>query len=304
MTASKPTLSVVVASAAGGDFLLRCLDSLVAPAARAGAEVIVVDRCGPGRCEELGERYPGLEVIAHPGPARPGVPELRAVGVDASRAAIVAVIEEHCVAPPTWIDTILRNFREGDAAIGGPILDDRFRRVRDWVVYFCEYHNDLPPWAPGPRTWINDANAAYARDQLLAHRSSIAQSYWAISLHPRLLAAGSRLRAVPEMGVRHTGPFDYGYYLHQRYLLSRVWGGTQRSRVSLGRCLLHLAAGPVFPLFLLTRITLRVIATHDARLLRALLQALPLLVPAVIAFTCGEWLGYLLGPGRALEKVE
>ena len=84
--------------------------------------------------------------------SRLGVPELRAVGVDSSRAAIVAVIEEHCVAPPDWIATILRSFGSGDAAIGGPILDDDFQRIRDWVVYFSEYHNDLPPWAPGPRT--------------------------------------------------------------------------------------------------------------------------------------------------------
>ena len=34
------------------------------------------------------------------------------------------------------------------------------------------------------------------------------------------------------------------------------------------------------------------------------LQALPLLVPVVCAYTLGEWLGYLLGTGDALEEVE
>jgi hypothetical protein len=32
--------------------------------------------------------------------------------------------------------------------------------------------------------------------------------------------------------------------------------------------------------------------------------ALPLLVPVLLAYTLGEWLGYLVGTGNALEEVE
>lgn len=284
--------------------MIRCLDSLAAQSREQGCEVIVVDRCGPERCAEVAERYPSFRVVPYPGEERPSVPQMRACGVDQSSAPIVAVIEEHCVAPPGWLQTIRSEFGPDDAAIGGPILDDDFDRIRDWVVYFCEYHNDLPPWAPGPRTWLNDANAAYSRDRLIENRATLADSYWAIALHPQLAASGASMRSVPEMGLAHTGPFDYGYYLRQRYLLSRVWGGTQRHRVPLTTRLLHLAALPVFPLFLLTRIGRRVHATGDKRLRRQFFKALPLLVPAVVAFSCGEWLGYLVGPGRATEEVE
>ena len=299
-----PTISVVVASGAGGDFLIRCLDSLQRQAQEQNAEVIVVDRCGSARCAEITERYPSFRLVPYPGDERPSVPQMRAVGVDHSTAPVVAVIEEHCVAPPDWLQTIQTAFGPEDAAIGGPILDDNFDRIRDWVVYFCEYHNDLPPWLPGPRSWLNDANAAYSRDRLIENRATLGDSYWAIALHPQLAASGASMRSVPEMGLAHTGPFDYGYYLRQRYLLSRVWGGTQRYRVSGMIRLAHLLAFPIFPLFLLTRIARRVHATGSARLRGRFVRALPLLVPAVIAFTCGEWLGYLVGPGKALEKVE
>jgi glycosyltransferase involved in cell wall biosynthesis len=299
-----PTVSVVVASGAGGDFLIRCLDSLQGQAQEQGAEVIVVDRCGPDRCAEVAERYPSFRIVPYPGEERPSVPQMRACGVDQSTAPIVAIIEEHCVAPPDWLQTIRAAFGPDDAAIGGPILDDDFDRIRDWVVYFSEYHNDLPPWLPGPRSWISDANAAYSRDRLIENRATLGDSYWAIALHPQLAASGTSLRSVPAMGLAHTGPFDYGYYLRQRYLLSRVWGGTQRHRVSPVIRLAHLLAFPIFPLFLLAKIARRVHATGDARLRGRFVRALPLLVPVVTAFTCGEWLGYLVGPGNALEEVE
>ena len=299
-----PDISVVVASAADGDFLIRCLESLVDQEGEQNAEIIVMDRCGPERRAEVAERFPSVKVLAYPGEDRPSVPQLRACGVDDCTAPVVAVIEEHCVAPGDWLATILAHFSDGDDAIGGPILDADFDRIRDWVVYFSEYHNDMPPWEPGPMTWLNDANAAYRRETLLKHRATLGDSYWAISLHPALADSGASMRAVPEMGLAHTGPFDYGYYLRQRYLLSRVWGGTQRHLVSVPVRLAHILAAPIFPFFLLARIARRVFATKSSRLRSKFFKALPLLFPVVICFTWGEWLGYTIGPGRAAEEVE
>ncbi len=296
-------LSILVASGAGGEFLFRCLASLAEQAKRSDAEVIVADRCGGATRSRIRREYPAVRVLACESEAepRPGVPALRAAAADAAEAPIAAVLEEHCVAPPHWCETILRSFAPGDAAIGGPILDSDFDRVRDWVVYFSEYHNFLPPWPAGERALLNGANIAYRRALLLENRDVLGAGYWEVVLHPRLAAAG-QMRSVPDLGVHHTGPFDYGYYLRQRYLLSRVWGGTQRDRVGAARRLVHLAAGPVFPLFLLVRITRRVL--DSGRYTGAFLRALPLLVPALLAYTWGEWLGYLVGPGRALEEVE
>jgi hypothetical protein len=291
----------VVASGAGGDFLFRCLDSLGRQARLRAAEVIVVDRCGDETRDRIREHYPWVRVASSEDHPRPSVPELRARGVDAASAEIVAVIEEHCVAPPGWMSAILESFSEGDSAIGGPILDSEFHRLRDWVVYFSEYHNYLPPWPPGERYALNGANIAYSRQQLIEHRACLTEGYWEVVLHPRLAERG-RMRAVPAMGVHHTGPFDYGYYLRQRYLLSRVWGGTQRDRVGLGLRMVHLGAAPIFPFFLLARIAQRVAASGQHRL--RFLCVLPLLFPAVLAYTWGEWLGYLVGPGNALQEVE
>lgn len=295
------TLSVVIASGAGGDFLFHCLDSLREQAAALGAEVIVVDRCGGETLTRLEKEYSFVTIVRSELDHRPSVPELRMTGVTQAQGDIVAIIEEHCVAPPHWLQTILNSFRDGDVVIGGPILSQDYGRVRDWVVYFSEYHNYLPPWPDGERYNLNGANIAYRREKLVGHQELLGSGYWEVVLHPKLAKEGL-FRSVSRMGVYHTGPFDYGYYLVQRYLLSRVWGGMQREKVGFAKVSVYLMVAPVFPLLLLARIGIRVFKSKNH--IGKFLTALPLLVPVAIAYVWGEWLGYLIGAGDALERVE
>lgn len=301
MSTSAARISVIVASGAGGDFLFRCLASLREQTQRAGAEIVVVDRTGETTRERLRRDFPDVITIATAADHRATVPEMRRIGAERAAGDIVAILEEHCTAPPHWIETIARHFAPGDAAIGGPILDSGFDRLRDWVVYFSEYHNFMPPWPDGDRYFLNGANVAYDRQKLLRHRAVLDKGYWEVVLHP-VLARDGRFRAIDAMGVHHTGPFDYRYYLRQRYLLSRVWGGTQKDNEPMTKRLAHLALGPIFPLFLFARVTRRVL--ENRRLVGKYVATLPLLVPAWFAYSWGEWLGYLRGPGHALLEVE
>ncbi len=292
----------MIASAAGGEFLFRCLDSLLEQAARTGAAIIVVDRVDGAHRTRLAQGYRQVDIVPAPTTHRATVPEMRRIGVERAQTPIVAIIEEHCVAPAHWLETIDQAFNEQeDAAIGGPILADRFTRVRDWVVYFSEYHGFMPPWPDEPRVALNGANVAYHRSKLLSHRDILDTGYWEVVLHP-VLAADGAFRAVNAMGVYHTGPFDFGYYLHQRYLLSRVWGGTQRTRVGPAVRWAHILLAPVFPLVMFARIAGLVKERPELR--RHFIAAAPMLLVAMCALTFGETLGYLLGPGRALEEVE
>lgn len=295
------SVSVVVASGAGGEFLFRCLASLAPQAKAVGAEVIVVDRMGEATRTRIVAEYPGVRVLAAPSEPRPTVPQMRRLGLEAASGSIVAVLEEHCTAPTRWIETLATAFTAHDAALGGPILDNNYARLRDWCVYFSEYHNYMPPWGDVERYALNGANIAYDREKLLRHRSVLDNGYWEVVLHP-LLARDGKFRALDALGARHTGPFDYRYYLRQRFLLSRVWGGTQKDLVPFSKRLAHLVLGPVFPLFLFARVTSRVL--QRKHYLGRYLATLPLLVPAWFCYSFGEWLGYLIGPGRALEEVE
>lgn len=299
-----PTVSIIVASAAGGKFLFNLLDSLEGQAREEAAETIVPDRVGGETAERLRREYPWVRVIGVPTGAngrKPSVPELRAIGVEHANGEIAVIVEEHCRAPLGWVRTIRQSFQPDDAAIGGPILDDDWDRVRDWVVYFSEYHNYLPPWPDAPRARLNGANTAYRRSLLLAHAEQMRRGYWEVEVNPLLQRTG-QMRGLQQLGVHHTGPFDFGYYLRQRFLLARVWGAMQRDKVSPAKRLFYLAFAPVFPLLLFGRIAARV--KESGRYLRQFVTASPLLVPVTLAYVAGEWSGYAFGFGNALEEVE
>lgn len=298
-----PSLSVVIASGAGGDFLPRLLAALSDQAQAGQAQVLVVDRLDAEHSAALRRDHPWLEVLelrqGRDG-RKPSVPELRAAGAARATGDVVVVLEEHCRPPAGWLHAIRESFRPDDAAIGGPILHDDYANRCDWVVLFSEYHNYLPPWGEGERALLNGANIAYRRELLAKHAALLPTGYWEHVLHPRLAAEG-RLRGLDRLGVATMGPFRYPYYLRQRYLLARVWGAMQRSSAPAAKRAFYLLAAPLFPFLWLARITARVLKSPY---LGQYLLTLPMLVPVAFVYVFGEWSGYAFGFGGALEEVE
>ena len=299
MAATSPRVSVVIASIVGAPFIDECLDSVRQQAADCEADVIVV-ACGDAEyARRLARKYPWVRVIHRA--ERETVPDLRRRGVEQAHSEIIAIIEEHCLAAPDWLNQAITAYAGGEyGVVGGPVVDHAYERLRDWVVYFCEYNNYLPPWGPGEWHDLGSANIAYSRALLMKYHDLLAAGYWEAVLHPRLLADGVKFRAAPDMVVHHRGPFDYGYYLQQRYWFSCAFAGARKLPAS--RKLAYIVAAPLIPFLLLARIAQRV-WRRQCRLGK-FAQALPLIVPALLVYVAGEFVGYLAGPGDALLKVE
>jgi len=301
MEASSPQVSVVIASLVGAPFIDECLQSVKDQAEQCGAEVIVV-ACGPAKyAERLKQEFPWARVI--PSLERETVPELRKIGVEHAKGAIIAIIEEHCLAAPDWLPRIVAAHASGTyGAVGGPVVDYAYPKLRDWVVYFCEYNGYLPPWKDSDTDNLGSANIAYSREVLVKYKDLVSNGYWEAGLHPRLLADGVKFRAVPEMVVHHRGPFPYGYYLEQRYWFSRAFAGCRSRDLPFTRKLAYLAASPLIPFLLLARMTRRIVEKNCR--VGKFAQVVPLLIPVLIVYVAGEFVGYLAGPGDALLKVE
>jgi glycosyltransferase involved in cell wall biosynthesis len=296
---SEPAATVVVASLVGAPFIDDCLASLEDQVRRLGAEAIVVACGSADYAEGIARRFPWVLVIHRE--RRESVPALRAHGVRAARAKLVAIVEEHCLAAPDWLERALEAHASGAyGAAGGPVADRGYRRLRDWVVYFCEYNGYLPPWPEGDTTHLGSANIAYRREVLQQYSDSLGEGYWEGALHARMLADGVRFRSAPRMLVYHRGPFDFGYYLRQRFWFSRAFAGSRNLPAS--RKLLYLAIAPLVPFLLLARMARRV-AGQRCHPMRFVLT-LPLLAPALLVYVAGEVAGYAAGPGDALLKVE
>ena len=294
-----PVVSVVIASIVGPPFIDDCLASVFAQKNAPAFEVIVVDCRGPDNVARLAQRFPEVRFI--PLQQRETVPQLRRIGVEQAQGEIVAVIEEHCVAADNWLATLCAAFSLEYVAVGGPI-EFRGGRLRDWVTYFIEYNSYLPPWPEGKAYKLADANVGYRREVLISNLEQLSAGYWEATLHYKLLSEGAKFRSVPGLIVYHRGPFDYGYYLRQRYLFSRAFAGARRGTLSPAKRAVYLLAAPAIPIVLLARTGARVFAKkcHVGKFL----LCLPLIIPAMVIYVIGEWMGYAFGPGRALMEVE
>jgi glycosyltransferase involved in cell wall biosynthesis len=295
-----PVVSVVVASIVGPPFIDDCLASLFAQKNAPDFEVIVVDCRGPENVARLAQRFPAARFVQLQ--QRDTVPQLRRIGAEQARGQIVAIIEEHCLAADDWIATIASAFTPGYVAVGGPVDFRSDGRLRDWITYFIEYNSYFPPWPDSDTTNIGSANAAYRRATLMANLDLLSAGYWEAALHPKLLAEGAKFRSSSAMIVYHRGPFDYLYYLRQRYLFSRAFAGARRQTLTLPKRAAYLLAAPVIPFLLLARIASRVLAKNCH--VGKFLLCLPLLVLAMASYVFGEWMGYAFGPGQALMEVE
>ncbi len=295
-----PPISVVIASKVGAPFIQQCLESLRNEVRDLDAEVIVVAN-SETYAARLAAEFPWTRVIHDPTLSK--VPAMRRRGVEEARGELVAIIEEHCSAGESWLRHAIPALSGGShAAAGGAISDYGYARLRDWVVYFCEYNGSLPPAPRGDTGHLNDANIAYRRSVLIDHIHLLDEGYWPMTLHPALLEQGMKLLSVPEMVVYHRGPFDFGYYLHQRFLFSKAFTGVRaRSQPAHWRAA-YLLGAPLMPVLLLGRMALNVFRKRHR--VPQFLLALPLTIPALVVLVAGEWIGCLLGPGDALSKVE
>jgi len=296
---TSPAVSVVIASIVGPPFIDDCLESVFEQKDAPPFEVIVVDCRGQENVARLAQRFPEVRFVQLA--QRETVPQLRRIGVENARGAIVAVIEEHCVAADNWLATLVAAFSPKHVAVGGPIFFRGGRR-RDWITYFIEYNSYLPPWPEGDAWKLADANVGYRRETLNANLELLSAGYWEATLHHKLLSEGAKFRSVPGLIVYHRGPFDYGYYLRQRYLFSRAFAGARRANLSAAKRAVYLLAAPAIPFVLLARTASRVFAKkcHPGKFV----SCLPLIVPAMTIYVVGEWMGYAFGPGHALMEVE
>jgi glycosyltransferase involved in cell wall biosynthesis len=297
---TSPKVSVVIASIVGAPFIDECLASVFAQKNAPSFEVIVVDCRGPENVARLAQRFPEARFVQLD--QRETVPRLRRLGVEQARGEIVAVIEEHCLAADNWLAALGSAFSPGYVAVGGPVAFRKDSRLRDWITYFVEYNSYLPPWPDADTYNLGSANAAYRREMLLSHLPVLNDGYWEAALHPQLLAEGAKFRSVSGMITYHRGPFDYFYYLRQRYLFSRAFAGARRPTISTARRAAYLLAAPAIPLLLLSRIGSRVFAKRCYP--NKFLLSLPLLIPAMTSYVVGEWMGYAFGAGQALMEVE
>ncbi|MFQ5615522.1 MAG: glycosyltransferase, partial [Anaerolineales bacterium] len=226
---SAPLLSVVVASVNGRPYIDACLASLhnqehvhsaqfnnpkskinnpKSQIQNQQSQIIVVDRVGEGVTRFVQRDYPAVCLIATDSvfPNCKSLAELRAIGIKAARGQVIAITEDHCIAPPNWFAAILQahNDHPPDAthppdAIGGAVDNAATGRLLDRAVYLTEYVEFASPVPRGPVSQLPAANVSYKRPALEAMRTSLARGYHETALHQQMIEAGYLLWSDPSI---------------------------------------------------------------------------------------------------------
>jgi len=147
--------TVVIPALNEEEFIEACLRSLRAQT-MPSAEIIVVDNGSTDRTVEIARKYADKVLIL------PGLSlwEMKQRGVEAAQSPIVVTTDADTVAPPDWLEKLLRHFSDPNVvAVGGPVRALEPSTVSDL------YTKGLSAIAQAGLLY--DANMAFRRDVML-----------------------------------------------------------------------------------------------------------------------------------------
>ncbi|MBI4675355.1 MAG: glycosyltransferase [Chloroflexi bacterium] len=300
-TAPTLSVSVVIAWVNSLALISKSLDALRAQT-NAPGEIIVVTRHDDARQAALRRDYPEITLLA--APRDMPITALRSRGIRRAHGDIVAVTEDHCSPSPEWIQTIRERMETTRCAvIGGVVENARTERLRDWAAFLTEYagavRSDVDENAAQA---LPGNNVAYRRSVIAGLSETLARGQWESFYHRELERKNAALYFEPNLTVLHDRPFDFFYFLWQRFHFSRSFAAMRNQSFTPIQRVKYGAACVILPPVLLLRgfVTLFQKQRHVARYL----QCLPLIALYVTAGAVGESIGYFFGGGNSLRMVE
>lgn len=303
---SSPEFSVLIGmvSTEDSDRILETLDALRKQEGSHSYEVIIGDR----RNDEIGTRidadYPEARRITCP--AEMSLPELRTLALDKASGTYIIVTEDHNVPSENWLASMAQAFNEapeGTVAVGGCVENGVYESALDWATFFCEYSYFLESVDEGDTTVLPGMNVAYHHSIFKnLDRELLTSGFWETTVHPVLLEKGLKLYSTNKIRLYHCKKFSFGLFARQRFIYSRYYAGLRFPRSQLVKRLVACGATAVLPPLLLFRSIKQIKAKN--RLSREFRSAMPYLLMFYIIWAYGEMVGYILGKGDALARIE
>ncbi len=281
-------VSVVVASVRDAHHLEACLQSLVPQAAVHSAEIIVARALvGADRIPE--ENWPGVTFVLVDGP--PNIPKVRGAGLARSRGARVVLTEDHCVASPHWLSSLL-SVSTDVSVVGGSVDTTQRHRGVDLAAWFAEY-GFFSPHAGQDPLLITGANVLYGADVVDNAALWMQEGVWENVVHDRLRDRGVTFVRIPDAVVSQTLHYGVTAFCRDRYAHGKSYAAARIGEHGVGKRVLMAAGSIVLPGVLLLRVARRAGLGAPVDFLRAL----PWIVVFLMAWSVGECAGYVGGVG-------
>jgi len=299
----RPRLSVVVTVVDAGDALERCLTALASQSAPPPFEVIIPWDASLPDAAAFERRFPefrflkmGMVSTARDPRSHAGQHELfdrrRAAGLRVVQGDYVAILEDRGVPRSDWAATMIHLHQVHQAAAIGGAIENGYPRLLNWAVYFCDFGRYQLPFEAGPRPYVSDVNICYRREALEQTRDLWAERYHETTVHWALIRAGQALWLCPESVVdQHRGELRLPALVKERRDWGRLFAYTRARECRWPRRILLALGTAVLPLVLIARHTLA--RVRKRRTLVEFIEAAPVIVLLLVAWSYGEFQGYL-----------
>jgi len=293
-----PALSVVIAATTSLAEARACLETIARQSDGRPVEILVTHSNGTPPADWVRD-YPGVTFLSLP----PGAPLPRHLGVAVARAAgeIIAVTEGTCEIGDGWVGAILENHQSPHPVVGGAVEPRDLRTPVDWAAYFSEYGQFMLPLAAGQTAEVPGNNLSLKRWALAHGRQFVDGEFWKTLWCRHLQAEGHRLYAAPSPVVYYRKSFRFWPFLARRVHHGRCFAGMRVAQISFARRVLHLLTTPGLPVLFCARVFRAVLPKRRYR--GQFFASVPIIVLATIAWTIGEFVGYLGGPGEGCRHV-
>jgi hypothetical protein len=298
-TAASLPFTAVVGTIQGWPDIEPNVRSLEVAAGRVGGEVIVVDGSGQP-APPPGALGPAVCWIAEPGTS---VFRGRLRGYRKARGEIVAITEDHCLAPPSWAERMIAGHREHPeaAAIGGSVENGASRSAMDWASFIIVQVAVMAPIRSGVAARLSGAvNVSYKRRALDAVDDNDGMGVMDGLHQAALLRKGERLVADDRIRIVHDQSLGFRGTTAIHFHAGRTMSAFRRQTMG-PREWARFVGAFVVPIARFGRIVAlggrKGYARHIAR-------SAPAIVWLLYAQALGQFLGYATGAGGSANQLQ
>lgn len=282
-------VSVTVVCICSAAHLRRCLSALRGQREAPPFDVIVAyDPHIPG-IDAVAAEFPEARVVCNEGQRTPL--ELASRAVKESTGDLVLLTEDHCEPAPRWVRTMIDAQRPERAVVGGRVEVLEGASPTDWAFYFVDFFRYAAPLPDGPMPTLTVCNVSYDRRRLLEIRDLWETFFMETVVNDALKDRYGMLWMHADSEVTMSRHASLGDAIYERYAFGRLFGCTRNGFCSPGKRIFYACASPVLPFMLFGRMARA--ASRSSQLTEGFLRALGPLVLMILAWSLGEWLGYV-----------
>jgi hypothetical protein len=299
--ATRPELSVVLATPDGFATIRRTVGELARQAAAGRLELVIVAPSSGslGADDALLAAFARVEIVEVGAVASIG--GANAAGVARASAPVVALAEDHAFPLAGWADALIAAHRGAWAAVGPAVTNANPSTAVSRADLIIGYGPWLAPADAGERDYLPGHNTSYKRDELLAYGERLPAMLDAETLlHWDLRARGRRLWLEPRAVIAHANFSLWRSWLPAQYHYGRPVAGLRARAMSPARRVVYALGAPLIPPLRLARLWR---AQRSMASRRALLGCLHALVAGLALDGLGQMAGYALGAGGAVDRV-